>query len=214
MKVLITILNLLAFLVMLFYALILTQALLETGIDRNWNLIFQNNPEWIHAAFPVVILSFILTFAIPLYFYLRAKRQESEAYFLVFKRSFLTVASCYLLLLLLKLVIWRERVKPFGDIHPEERFEKIGLSFLQWPGLDTFFLSSWPAGQVMIFVALWTALRKYLMSGFEKWFLILWTMISAFAFSTGFNWLSDVMAAIILGFLMGQYFRDWKMNVH
>lgn len=214
MKIFSYILMLVAFVSIWFYALVLTSAFAETGLDWKWHLLFHKHGSWKLAAIPVIISSFIFTIFIPAYFYFRAKKLVSGAYFVLFKRSFWTILASYGFLFLFKLVIWRTRIDVFGSPMSFEQSDEIGITFLHLPSGRLFFQSSWPCGQVLVLVALCFAMIRHLELRIEKWILILFTLITALAFSTGYNWLSDVLSAGIFGIFIGNYFRDKTYQTH
>lgn len=205
---------LVAFVSIWFYGLVLTGAFAETGLDWKWHLLFHKHDTWKLVAIPVIISSFIFTLSLPIYFYFRAKKLVSETYFILFKRSFWTILTSYGLLLLFKLVIWRTRIDVFGSPMTMKQSDEIGFTFSHLPEGSLFFNSSWPSGQVLVLVSLSFALIRHLELRIEKWTLILFTLLTALAFSTGYNWLSDVLSASVFGIFIGNYFRDKEYKAY
>lgn len=191
---------------------ILTFLLIQSSIDWQWALYFNNNEIWVYAASPFVVLGMIIPLLIPLYFYIKFKKSQSHIHYTQYKRALFAFITSYILMTILKVFTNRIDMEPFEPIGIVDISNQFRFGFMNsnswWESLS----EGWPSGHTMIAVSMAIAINPLIERSQAKWINWFYAILVSLSVSTAFHWLSDIVSGSIMGVVIGLFYSRYKDN--
>jgi membrane-associated phospholipid phosphatase len=191
---------------------ILTYFLIYTGIDWSLAVFYNQNEFFVLIAAPFVLGGMIVPIIIIVYFLLFWKKTKTQSYYIQLKRSIYSFIYTYVIMTILKVFTNRVDMEPFEPIGSIDTSNQFRFGFMNSNSWWESFSEGWPSGHTMIAVGMAIAIHPLLRSKFWKIMNITYPIIVAWSVSTAFHWLSDVVAGITMGAIVGYYYASIQIK--
>ncbi len=179
---------------------LLTWILVVTGLDWAVTVWFSKHPVWIYAATPFVLAGMIVPVVLLIRYTIGTLPEHK-------KLVWFTFLLAYLLSTLLKVFTNRVDMEPFEPLAAVDFSNAFRFGFYQgnswWESLS----EGWPSGHTMVTAAMAIAIHPLIKNPFWRYANAIYAVLMPFAVVTAFHWMSDVVAGLIPGLIIGYGMR-------
>ena len=190
----------------------LTYWLIQSGIDWNWAVFFNEHPVFVWMSTPFVLAGMVVPLFPIGFFYFRYRKHPLPKNKLHYQRTLWSFVLTYTVMTLLKIFTNRVDMEPFFPIGTVDFSDQFRFGFLNSNSWWESFSEGWPSGHTLIAVGMAIAMHPLLKSKIARGLNIAYPILIALSVSTAFHWLSDVVSGALLGWLIG-YFIKKKYTV-
>lgn len=181
----------------------LTYWLIQSGIDWNWAVFFNEHPVFVWMSTPFVLAGMVVPLFLNGFFYFRYRKHPLPENKLQYQRTLWSFVLTYAVMTLLKIFTNRVDMEPFEPIGTVDFSDQFRFGFLNSNSWWESFSEGWPSGHTLIATGMAIAMHPLLKGKISRMLNIAYPILIALSVSTAFHWLSDVVSGAILGLVTG-----------